>query len=152
MVLGAITTEYIDPITGKLCRSEAFAYSCKALLRNMKRQKDGCGELIGIISDATFNLILNGWCLSSVGCRSLYRTAGGELRQTYRPFCYLISRTERGDGYQLLYQCLKKALAWLGIENYVVKASCTDHHDGEIGAVSTEFSPGKIKFNYIANC
>jgi hypothetical protein len=153
MVLGSISNEFLDPVTHKKLHSEAFAYSCKALLTNMERQQEGCGEKIAIISDTTFNLLTNGWCLASVGCRSLYRDRGETLHQTYRPFCYLLSRTERGDGYRLLFQCLKKALAWLGIDiqKYIVKATCSDHHDGEISASTDEFIQGNPNFNCNAN-
>ena len=131
IVLARHSSQFKDNETGNNLDSEGFVYSCKGLLNNMWRQVDGCGEAIAVSTDTTFNLLTEGWCLYSIGCRSLVRT-GETLRQKYRPFAFLLSRTERGDGYELLFESLLTVQPWLDIETYQVKALCSDHHDGLI--------------------
>jgi hypothetical protein len=119
MVLGRHSTTFLDPETGQTVHSEGFIYSCKALLMNMKRQVDGCGDQIALFTDTTFNLLYLCWFLYSVGCRTWHRV-GETLRQKYRPFCFLVSRTERGDGYWELFRTLEVVRPRLGIEKYEV--------------------------------
>jgi hypothetical protein len=129
---------------GKNVRAEGFVYSCKALLQNMKKQLEGCRNEITLTCDATFNLLSNGWCLYSIGCKTLYRSREN-VHQRYRPFCYLLSRTERGDGYVAMLQSLKTAQQWLEIDDiYNVKATSSDHHDGLINAIRSELPDGSI--------
>lgn len=60
-------------------------------------------------------------------------------------FCYLLSRTERGDGYVAMLQSLKTAQQWLEIDDiYNVKATSSDHHDGLINAIRSELPDGSI--------
>ena len=143
IILGRHSTEWIDDLTHELLRSEGFVYSCRDLLANMLKQQEGCGKKIAISMDTTFNLLLNGWCLYSCGCRTLRRQGNGKITQQYRPFCYLLSRTERGDGYAAMLTCLATVRQWQGLHMYEVKATCSDHHDGLIKACRKEYPNGK---------
>mmetsp|Transcript_21594 Transcript_21594/g.30948 ORF Transcript_21594/g.30948 Transcript_21594/m.30948 type:complete len:147 (-) Transcript_21594:403-843(-) len=90
----------------------AFAYTTKGLLRNAKLQRIGANAngKCGGNADATFNLIPKGWAMLSFGCRGLrcVRAGGTEfdskLSQQYRPYAFAVARTERGEGYQLLFE------------------------------------------------
>ena len=128
-------------VNGVEMTSQGFVYSCRALLENIKRQCDGCGLDIGLSTDATFNLVTEGWALYSVGCRSTRRLSEN-LSQQYRPFAYLLSRTERGDGYDVLFESIKNSLALLAIDNYRVRTFCIDDHDGCATAIEKHF-PGE---------
>jgi hypothetical protein len=141
IVLAGHSTRFVDE-TGKERNSEGFVYSCKGLLLNIRRQVEGCEESIAVTTDTTFNILTEGWCLYSVGCRTLYRDSGERVRQKYRPFAFLLSRTERGDGYATLFRTLDIVRQWMDLEQYVVKAVCSDHHDGLIKAVSEVFPTG----------
>jgi hypothetical protein len=144
IVLGRHSTKWTDDITCEDMASEGFVYSCRDLLDNMLKQIAGCGDNIAMSLDTTFNLVTNGWCLYSCGCRTLNRQRSGKITQQYRPFCYLLSRTERGDGYQEMLRCLATVRAWQGVHNYDVKATCSDHHDGLIKAVKSELPNGEF--------
>lgn len=125
IVLDRHSTAFKD-VNGVEMTSQGFVYSCRALLENIKRQCDGCGLDIGLSTDATFNLVTEGWALYSVGCRSTRRLSEN-LSQQYRPFAYLLSRTERGDGYDVLFESIKNSLALLAmtITVFVLFASTT---------------------------
>ena len=143
MVLAGHSTTFIDDTTGKSQHSEGFVYSCKGLLKNIQRQVEGCGHRLAVTTDTTFNIVSEGWCLYSVGCRTLYRSSGEQVRQKYRPFAFLLSRTERGDGYLALFKCLDIVRRWLDMDTFVVKAVCSDHHDGLIRAATEVFAEGE---------
>ena len=144
VILGRHSTAWHDEVTQEEKRSEGFVYSCRDLLDNMQKQVVGCGDNIAISTDTTFNLFCNGWCMYSCGCRSLYRERSGKITQQYRPFCFLLSRTERGDGYAEMFSCLSTVREWQGLETYVVKATCSDHHDGLIKAVIENYPNGEL--------
>jgi hypothetical protein len=144
LILGKHHTDWIDDSSGRPLCSEGFVYSCKNLLDNMRRQYEGCGDQIAISMDTTFNLFTNGWCMYSCGCRNLIRDRSGKITQQYYiPFCFMVSRTERGDGYALILKCLAKVRLWQGLHSYVIKASCSDYHDGLVKAVLEQHPDGK---------
>lgn len=139
IVLNRHSTEFEGP-NGELMHSEGFVYSCRALLENMRRQQEGCGIDIGLSADATFNLVSEGWALYSVGCRNTRRNSE-DLSQQYRPFAFLISRTERGDGYDVLFGSIKRCLVLMSMSHYSVRTFCIDHNDGCANAIKKHF-PG----------
>jgi hypothetical protein len=133
LIFGLHLTTFIDD-GGKEVKSERVLYSSKTLLQNVKRQLDGVKKNeISLTSDTTFSLIDNNWALMSFGTTSLYRKNAETVCSTYRPFMFLVTRTERGDGYALIFTTLlENVLLWLGIskETYKVKMLGMDHHAG----------------------
>lgn len=59
---------------------------------------------------------------------------------------FLLSRTERGDGYAAMFRILlDKILPWLDIDasTYTVRVVAMDHHDGLINAALHHLHIGK---------
>ena len=76
-------------------------------MKNAIRQLEGAGkDNCGWSTDATFKLIKEGHTIYSCGCRSV-RRIGDDIRLQYRPFSYLLSRTERSVGYDLMFTATK---------------------------------------------
>jgi hypothetical protein len=100
-------------------------------------------------ADCTFNLVRNGYARSSFGCRTIRRNEKGDCAHQYRPFSYLLSRTERGDGYALLFKSTANTLNQY--ENgfiLTMRTFTSDHHDGLINAARAEF----IGSLYLIHC
>jgi hypothetical protein len=138
----------VDTATGQQKKTEGFIYSSKSLLLNIKKQYDGVGsDEIAYTSDATFGLLDNGWVLYSVGCTTLVRYDADTVRSSYRPFMFLLSRTERGDGYAAMFRTIiNVVLPWLDIfkNDYRVKVISMDHSDGLYNAAKAELNIGNF--------
>jgi hypothetical protein len=100
------------------------------LLRNAVIEHENCGDNC-LMTDATFNLVAEKWATSSIGCRTLTRK-GDKVVQSYRPFSFIMSKTESRASYSLLLSATKEIL-FLG-EGFklTVKVINMDHHDGSI--------------------
>jgi hypothetical protein len=126
---------------------EGIIYSSKKLLQNIKKQADGvASNEIAYSADATFGLLTNDWTLYSVGCTTLVRSKPEKISSSYRPFMFLLSRTERGDGYSAMFRILlDKVLPWLNIDpsTYRVRVVAMDHHDGLVNAATSQLRIGK---------
>jgi hypothetical protein len=58
---------------------------------------------------------------------------------------FLLSRTERGDGYSAMFRILiDTVLPWLDIDRttYRVRSVCMDHHEGLMNAAKTQLHIG----------
>jgi hypothetical protein len=133
-------------VSGIELESEGIIYSSKRLLMNIKKQRDSLeSNEIAYSSDATFGLMHIDWALYSVGCTTLIRYDSESVRSSYRPFMFLLSRTERGDGYSTMFRILMTSvLQWLDIDRttYKVQVVCMDHHEGLINAATMQLGIG----------
>lgn len=95
--------------------------------------------------DATFKLVKEGWTISTVGCNTLYEDGAGIIRNKFRPFLHLLSKTEQESGYAFLFRTLvQTCYPMLGLDSSKsgFMASVSDHHDGLINACIRELHIG----------
>ena len=107
-------------------------------MRNAIKQSSGCGANTGMNGDSTHNHIRNGYARLSFGCRTIIRKKSGECSHKFRPFAFMLTRTERGDAYHSLFTAADKFL--FKYENGFKMRMATftsDHHDGLIGVIAT---------------
>lgn len=96
--------------------SEGFVYSCRVLLENMRRQHN---KKDVVLTSDFLRMQHWTWCLSrtdTVFCGvSKHKKKLEDLSQQYRPFAFLISRTKRGDGYDVLFNSIKRCLVLMSM-------------------------------------
>ena len=149
-IFDSMSTYDVDPETQQRRVDNIYiVFGCKSLLENVLRQREGVKEEeLGCCADATFCLLKEGWVVSTIGCNTLYEDTSNKTRHRFRPFLFMLSKTERGDAYAFLFRTLVEQLfPWLGItglQKSGFKIACSDHHDGLIRAYLDVLQVGMI--------
>jgi hypothetical protein len=119
-----------------MCITSIYFLNLSAVLRNAIKQRNGCGTNTGMNGDSTHNHIRNGYARLSFGCHTIKKT--GECSHKFRPFAFMLTRTERGDAYHAMFSSTDKFLDKYENGFKIIMATFTsDHHDGLIGVVAT---------------
>ena len=120
-------------------------------MRNAIEHKNGLndGELRVMNADTTFNLIEEGWALGAIGTRNT-RRLNGHMVGEFMPFCYMLSRTERGELVTCMFTDLRSCLHTYEGFAFVWDIVILDHKDGTITALSeVEQVEGTFKMHFI---
>lgn len=116
-------------------------------MRNAIAHKKGLkeGECRVINTDTTFNLIEEGWALGAIGTRNT-RRINDYMVGEFMPFCYMLSRTERGELVVNMFTDLRTCLHKYEAFEFVWDLVILDHKDGTISALSeVEQMEGKVE-------
>jgi hypothetical protein len=123
-------------------------------MRNAIEHKKGLkeGEKSVINTDTTFNLIEEGWALGAIGTRNT-RRVNGQMVGEFMPFCYMLSRTERGELVKNMFTDLRRGLQKFEDFYLVWDLVFLDHKDGTITALSeVEQMEGEVMILYCYYC
>ena len=101
-------------------------------IEHQKGLKDG--EYRVINTDTTFNLIEEGWALGAIGTRNT-RRRNEHMVGEFMPFCYMLSRTERGELVKCMFTDLRTCLHTYEGFDLVWDLVILDHKDGTITAL-----------------
>lgn len=117
-------------------------------IEHMKGLKEG--EYRVINTDTTFNLIEEGWALGAIGTRNTRRKNDFMVGE-FMPFCYMLSRTERGELVACMFTDLRACLLTYEGFEFIWDLVILDHKDGTITALREvkQMEGKKCNFNLV---